>query len=498
MKYCASFMLLVVFSMLSLVSAAQSLSRDVLSTNGGNQTAGGISLSWTLGETITPTLTAGNSILTQGFEQSACLIQTEWISPNPICAGNTVVVSFNASGIIGSGNIFTAELSDLNGSFYSPTIIGSIESNSSGTVNAVIPENTVAGTHYRIRVVADKPKVVGSDNGTDIILQQLTNWYLDADGDHYYTGDGIVQCTHPGTGFTATDLTGGNDCNDSDNIVNPGMTDVCNGIDDNCNDAVDENMMAATITMLSRRDDCKGVSIVLAANGGAGISYQWKKEGIEIPGATGAHYNIGKGGNYSVEEANDFGCHATAEPISINLNPSHHAIITPQGSLDICVTGSVVLQANGGSGFLYQWSKGYQSIAGATNKNYTAVMAAKYTVDVTNTDSCTKTSAPVEVVKSCRLDESMNETAPAKLLVYPNPANGAFAIELHDATEISATVEIQLFNVLGQSVYLNRKQMNNGLLQAEVTFNEVFSAGTYLVKVTVNDKVYKEQLVYQQ
>ena len=92
----------------------------------------------------------------------------------------------------------------------------------------------------------------------------------------------------------------------------------------------------------------------------------------------------------------------------------------------------------------------------------------------------------------------MNEMEHAKLLVYPNPTNSAFVIELHDATKISTAVEIQMFNVLGQSVYLNRIQMSNGMIQQEVKFNATFAAGTYLVKVTVNDRVFVEELVYQQ
>lgn len=497
MKQYISFFLIFVLNALASSVRGQSLSREVLSTNGGHQTAGGVSLSWTIGETVIPTFKAGNNILTQGFEQSESAIQTEFHSPNPVCAGNAVVVSYKASGIIGTGNIFTAELSDLDGNFYSSTVIGSKQSNSSGMIDAVIPENTVAGTHYRIRVIADKPAVTGNDNGTAIIIQPLITWYLDADGDHYYTGNGTVQCTSPGTGFTSTDFAGGNDCDDANSAVNPGMPDVCNGIDDNCDYLVDENKITASIALTGKRENCEGAAIVLTANSGTGIRYQWKGDGTEIPGATGIKYSVEKGGSYTVDEINDFGCHATAPLVSINLNPSPAAIITPQGSLDICVAGNVVLKANGGSGFFYQWIKGSESIAGATNKSYTASIAAKYKVKITNPDNCSSTSAPVVVVKSCRMEESKYEFEHSKLLVYPNPTSGAFVVELFDVTRISTQVEIQVFNLLGQSVYEHRSQMNSGMLQQEVNFNETFSAGTYLVRVIQNDKVYVEQVIFQ-
>ena len=52
----------------------------------------------------------------------------------------------------------------------------------------------------------------------------------DADGDSYCEGE-----------LYADTMSGGGDCDDSNPAVNPGATEVCNGIDDNCDGAVDEN-----------------------------------------------------------------------------------------------------------------------------------------------------------------------------------------------------------------------------------------------------------------
>jgi len=64
-----------------------------------------------------------------------------------------------------------------------------------------------------------------------------TTWFLDGDGDTY--GDptrSIVACAPP-PGFVAN----GTDCSDGDPGISPGAPEVCgNGVDDNCNDQIDD------------------------------------------------------------------------------------------------------------------------------------------------------------------------------------------------------------------------------------------------------------------
>ena len=64
-------------------------------------------------------------------------------------------------------------------------------------------------------------------------------YYPDNDGDGYGTGSGTVYCADPGTGWS---LTGG-DCNDANGIVYPNQTEVCNSIDDDCDNAIDEGLV---------------------------------------------------------------------------------------------------------------------------------------------------------------------------------------------------------------------------------------------------------------
>jgi hypothetical protein len=89
------------------------------------------------------------------------------------CAGSSINVPYTVTGVYNVGNIFTAELSDVSGSFASPVAIGSLSAIIDGTISAVIPSNTPAGTGYRIRVTSDNPVILGTDNGSNITINAL-------------------------------------------------------------------------------------------------------------------------------------------------------------------------------------------------------------------------------------------------------------------------------------------------------------------------------------
>ncbi len=99
------------------------------------------------------------------------------------CAGEDVSVPYTALSDFQSGNVFTAQISDENGSFGNPEIIGSITSTNSGIINAVLPKELPPGSAYRIRVVSSKPNVNGLDNGEDITINELPKLILDGKTD---------------------------------------------------------------------------------------------------------------------------------------------------------------------------------------------------------------------------------------------------------------------------------------------------------------------------
>jgi len=77
---------------------------------------------------------------------------------------------------------------------------------------------------------------------TDALEKPGQVWYKDTDGDDYSNGMTLTQCLRPANYFVAGELTATHgDCNDAVAAINPAATEICDGIDNNCNGMVDEN-----------------------------------------------------------------------------------------------------------------------------------------------------------------------------------------------------------------------------------------------------------------
>jgi hypothetical protein len=93
------------------------------------------------------------------------------VSEIEICAGSSVDLEFSTLGLFNEGNQFTAELSDLNGDFSTPTSLESYGETGEGTFSITIPFSTPAGTGYRVRLVSSDPALTSSDNGINLTIK---------------------------------------------------------------------------------------------------------------------------------------------------------------------------------------------------------------------------------------------------------------------------------------------------------------------------------------
>lgn len=111
---------------------------------------------------------------------------------NSVCIGSAIDVPFYSTGIFNANNVYTAQLSDMNGVFSSnPPIIGSNPNSATydpalgsppGTVSGLVP-TVPPGCGYYIRVVSSNPAVIGAQWGPFCIQECdiTTNNHQDLD-----------------------------------------------------------------------------------------------------------------------------------------------------------------------------------------------------------------------------------------------------------------------------------------------------------------------------
>ena len=138
------------------------------------------------------------------------------------------------------------------------------------------------------------------------------------------------------------------------------------------------------------------IYLYVGVNGTGQITYQWKKDGVAIAGATNSAYSkynvtAADAGSYTVTATNAIGS-TTSAAANVSVSPPVAPTINSiSGSVSVAVGESFSLSvyANGTAPFTYQWRKDGVALAGATSDYYSrsgvqATDAGAYSVVVTN------------------------------------------------------------------------------------------------------------------
>ena len=151
----------------------------------------------------------------------------------------------------------------------------------------------------------------------------------------------------------------------------------------------------------------KTATFSVTAAGTAPLSYQWKKGGTDISGATTSSYTTpatslaDSGTAYSVVVSNELG---TATSDAVILTVTMAPVITTQpvaNTVNPGATATFSVTATGTAPFSYQWKKNGTDISGATSSTYTTPATSSannnesFTVVVTNSHGSATSNAAI-------------------------------------------------------------------------------------------------------
>jgi hypothetical protein len=152
----------------------------------------------------------------------------------------------NCDGLIDNGVVFSTWYADADGDSYGNALVS--QSACSQPVGYVLDATDCNDNNAAVNPAASEicngidDDCDGLTDDADPSISGQSTWYADVDGDGY--GDlasSTLACNMP-VGYVANST----DCNDANASINPGATEACNGIDDDCDGSIDEGLTFLT------------------------------------------------------------------------------------------------------------------------------------------------------------------------------------------------------------------------------------------------------------
>lgn len=240
------------------------------------------------------------------------------------------------------------------------------------------------------------------NKGKNRINNVQVHWTLDGVAQPYVSYNTLIDTQGSVAGNNAT-VTLGNVTYSNTARTIKAFTSLPNSVADTVNN--DDTLVfsrrsspLALITTTGQTVYCGGgaVNTLLNATGGTSYNFQWRLNGVNIPGATSATYTATSAGDYTLR-VDSGGCFNISPILRIDNLAMPQPTISPETYAVYCDGDSLTLNANAGiSGATYQWLLQGINIPGATNASYVAKMPGNYVVKTTKFN-CTVSSPGTNV-----------------------------------------------------------------------------------------------------
>lgn len=244
---------------------------------------------------------------------------------------------------------------------------------------------------------------------------------------------------------------------------------------------------------------CPGATASFSAttsNGGVAPTFEWKRNGVTVSTSAAYTYTPADGDVVMLLMNSNYECRLANTVYSNNItmvldSPALPVVdITADPGTTFAMGNNVTftaVSANAGVGATYQWRVNGNPVAGATLPSYTTnnlMNGDVVSCVVSSHNSCGSRSGlqslPVRVFNNVGV---ANINSGNDIVLLPNPNKGTFTVKGSLANTTAHEVTIEVTNMLGQVVFTNKVNVQNGKLNEAIQLNSSLANGMYLLNL---------------
>ncbi|MEQ9374006.1 MAG: fibronectin type III domain-containing protein [Imperialibacter sp.] len=320
---------------------------------------------------------------------------------------------------------------------------------------------------------------------TDAAATPNTVWYFDSDGDGFGVDDDqvVIACQRPSDDYS--DKAG--DCDNFNQNVYPGAPGLPDGLDNNCDGAVDkapQSIIFETIQDVPFADDTS-VTLVAFSDAAQSITYEIVGEGATLEQGT---LTLTQPGSFTVtasQPGNEF--YEAAEPISQTF-----CVLPPNVEFDAVLNANPpkLVASTTFPDAIYHWYLNDALIAeGGPELEISEDGAYSLQVSV---DECTGPLHIMDVTLPEVVETGLSDLTESSISVYPNPAHHKITIEIDNSS--LEEVNVRLLAIDGTVVQTLRQSKTSEKCEISLDLTKV-PAGLFFVQVSQGDTYRIQKLI---